>query len=145
MSESVQKLSETYQAKDRKFFDLIEEGDLKTPETLKHLAVRIRQSDRKRKALIISQLLKVYANKTGTSLIFCNKKEEVNELSSKLRQYKVENEPLHSEIPQLEREIAYKHFNSGRLKCIVATNVAARGLDFPEIDVIIQAEPPTKV
>ena len=33
-------------------------------------------------------------------------------------------------------------FKEGKLECLIATNVAARGLDFPQIDLIIQMEPP---
>jgi superfamily II DNA/RNA helicase len=49
---------------------------------------------------------------------------------------------LHGDIPQSTRESVFKSFKKGDLKCIVATNVAARGLDFPEIPIVIQLEPP---
>jgi ATP-dependent RNA helicase DDX21 len=52
---------------------------------------------------------------------------------------------LHGDIPQDQREINFKDFRQGKLKCLVATNVAARGLDIPEVDFIIQLEPPKKV
>jgi len=56
--------------------------------------------------------------------------------------YNIDSECLHSDIPQNKREKAYRRYKSGDLKCIIATNVAARGLDFPEIDIVIQTEPP---
>jgi superfamily II DNA/RNA helicase len=49
---------------------------------------------------------------------------------------------LHGDVPQFKRENAYRKFKEGRLKILVATNVAARGLDFPDIDLVIQTEPP---
>ena len=49
---------------------------------------------------------------------------------------------MHSDIPQSKRERAYRNFKAGTLKCLIATNVAARGLDFPDIDLVIQTEPP---
>lgn len=72
-------------------------------------------------------------------LIFCEKKVQVDDLSKKLR---VQNQPLHGDVAQNRRENAYRNFKSGSLKCIVATNVAARGLDFPQIDLIVQTMPP---
>lgn len=45
--------------------------------------------------------------------------------------YNLRSESLHSDIPQSKREKAYRNFKSGELKTIIATNVAARGLDFP--------------
>jgi ATP-dependent RNA helicase DDX21 len=52
---------------------------------------------------------------------------------------------LHGDIPQKQREVAFKSFKEGKLKCLVATNVAARGLDIPEVDLIVQLEPPKDV
>ena len=40
------------------------------------------------------------------------------------------------------REKTFKKFKKGEIDCIVATNVAARGLDFPQIDLVIQMQPP---
>lgn len=40
------------------------------------------------------------------------------------------------------REKTFKKFKKGEIDCIVATNVAARGLDFPQIDIVIQMQPP---
>lgn len=57
----------------------------------------------------------------------------------------LKGEALHGDVPQSSRERAYRNFKSGSLKFIIATNVAARGLDFPEIDMVVQAEPPREV
>ncbi len=51
---------------------------------------------------------------------------------------------MHGDVPQSRREKAYNSFKSGSLRCIVATNVAARGLDFPSVDLVIQMTPPNK-
>lgn len=55
---------------------------------------------------------------------------------------KIRNEPLHGDVHQRRRESAYRDFKAGLLRCIVATNVAARGLDFPSVDLVIQMCPP---
>jgi superfamily II DNA/RNA helicase len=52
---------------------------------------------------------------------------------------------LHGDVKQVDREKIYRDFKSGKITIIVATNVAARGLDFPDIQLVIQTEPPREV
>ncbi|XP_035882760.1 ATP-dependent RNA helicase DDX50 isoform X3 [Phyllostomus discolor] len=52
---------------------------------------------------------------------------------------------LHGDIAQSQREITLKGFREGSFKVLVATNVAARGLDIPEVDLVIQSSPPQDV
>uniref|UniRef100_A0A8C4Y9R8 RNA helicase n=1 Tax=Gopherus evgoodei TaxID=1825980 RepID=A0A8C4Y9R8_9SAUR len=52
---------------------------------------------------------------------------------------------LHGDIPQNQREITLKGFRNGVFKVLVATNVAARGLDIPEVDLVVQSSPPKDV
>ena len=52
---------------------------------------------------------------------------------------------LHGDVKQFERERIYNDFKKGYINKIVATNVAARGLDFPDIELVIQVEPPKHV
>lgn len=49
---------------------------------------------------------------------------------------------LHGDIPQKQREVTLKGFRNGAFEVLVATNVAARGLDIPEVDLVIQSSPP---
>ncbi|KFV39289.1 Nucleolar RNA helicase 2, partial [Tyto alba] len=52
---------------------------------------------------------------------------------------------LHGDIPQKQREITLKGFRTGVFEVLIATNVAARGLDIPEVDLVIQCSPPKDV
>lgn len=52
------------------------------------------------------------------------------------------SQSLHGDIPQKQREITLKGFRSGTFEVLVATNVAARGLDIPEVDLVVQCSPP---
>ena len=52
---------------------------------------------------------------------------------------------LHGDVKQFDRERVYKEFKAGTVLKVVATNVAARGLDFPDIELVIQVEPPKHV
>ena len=49
---------------------------------------------------------------------------------------------LHGDIPQKQREITLKGFRNGDFGVLVATIVAARGLDIPEVDLVVQSSPP---
>lgn len=51
-------------------------------------------------------------------------------------------EAMHGDISQHQREITLKKFRDGRLKVLVATDVASRGLDIPDVELVIQMEPP---
>jgi len=49
---------------------------------------------------------------------------------------------MHGDIAQNQREVTLKRFKEGKFSVLVATDVAARGIDIPDIDLIIQVEPP---
>ena len=75
--------------------------------------------------------------------MFTSTKAEANELylSEKLKGIEV----LHGDIPQQQREITFRGFKEGRFHILVATDVASRGLDIPDVDLIVQCEPPKDV
>lgn len=70
-------------------------------------------------------------------IIFCETKKDVERIKI-LDKIPYRNECLHGDVKQFARERVYRMFKEGDLECIIATNVAARGLDFPNIDLIIQ-------
>jgi ATP-dependent RNA helicase DDX21 len=49
---------------------------------------------------------------------------------------------MHGDISQFQREATLKKFRESRLNVLVATDVASRGLDIPNVDLVIQIEPP---
>lgn len=49
---------------------------------------------------------------------------------------------MHGDINQSQREVTIKRFKEGKFQVLVATDVAARGLDIPNVDLVIQIEPP---
>lgn len=54
-------------------------------------------------------------------------------------------EVMHGDIAQNQREVTLKRFKEGKFSVLVATDVAARGLDIPDVDLVIQCEPPKDV
>ena len=51
-------------------------------------------------------------------------------------------EAMHGDIAQNQREVTMKRFREGKFQVLVATDVASRGLDIPEVDLVIQLDPP---
>jgi len=51
-------------------------------------------------------------------------------------------EALHGDIAQNQREVTMKRFKEGKFQVLVATDVASRGLDIPDVELVIQLEPP---
>lgn len=76
--------------------------------------------------------------------MFCSTKAEANSLllSDKIKQ---DIEVMHGDIAQNQREVTLKRFKEGKFSVLVATDVASRGLDIPNVDLVIQVEPPKEV
>ncbi|KAL8442199.1 hypothetical protein Emed_007397 [Eimeria media] len=77
-------------------------------------------------------------------VVFCETKQEVNEvaLNSGISS---QSSPLHGDIPQQQREATLTSFRKGRFSCLVATDVAARGLDISSVRLVVQLSPPRDV
>ncbi|XP_034381621.1 nucleolar RNA helicase 2 isoform X3 [Cyclopterus lumpus] len=124
-----------------KHVDLIGKKTQKAATTVEHLAVACHWSQR---AAVIGDVIQVYSGGNGKTIVFCETKKEVNELSMNAS-IKQSSQTLHGDIPQKQREITLKGFRNGGFEVLVATNVAARGLDIPEVDLVIQCAPPKDV
>ncbi|XP_012872512.1 PREDICTED: nucleolar RNA helicase 2 [Dipodomys ordii] len=121
--------------------DLIGKKTQKTAVTVEHLAIKCHWTER---AAVIGDVIRVYSGHQGRTIIFCETKKEAQELSQSSAM-KQEAQSLHGDIPQKQREITLKGFRNGNFGVLVATNVAARGLDIPEVDLVVQSSPPKDV
>ncbi|TGE24104.1 DEAD/DEAH box helicase [Hymenobacter aquaticus] len=81
---------------------------------------------------------------TGRALIFCNTREKCSELARFLQGRGVAAEVLHGKMPQPERDKALMKLRNGSSQVVVATDVAARGLDVTALDTVIQYDAPDK-
>ncbi|CAM2117503.1 unnamed protein product [Caretta caretta] len=118
--------------------DLIGKRTQKAAVTVEHLAIECHWSQR---AAVIGDVIQVYSGSHGRTIVFCETKKEANELALNAS-IKQDCQSLHGDIPQKQREITLKGFRNGVFKVLVATNVAARGLDIPEVDLVVQSSPP---
>ncbi|OXB63882.1 hypothetical protein ASZ78_004177 [Callipepla squamata] len=118
--------------------DLIGRKTQKAATTVEHLAIECHWSQR---AAVIGDVIQVYSGSHGRTIVFCETKKDANELALNAS-IKQDCQSLHGDIPQKQREITLKGFRNGAFKVLVATNVAARGLDIPEVDLVVQSSPP---
>jgi ATP-dependent RNA helicase DeaD len=77
-----------------------------------------------------------------SALIFCNTKVRVEYIATILQRYGYDADSLTSDLPQAARERVMEHIRQGTLRFLVATDVAARGIDLPDLSHVIQYEPP---
>ncbi|XP_061670258.1 nucleolar RNA helicase 2 [Syngnathoides biaculeatus] len=134
-------VAKKYMKPDCKRVDLIGKKTQKTATTVEHLAIACHWSQR---AAVIGDVIQVYSGRQGRTIIFCETKKEANELSMNAS-IKQSTQSLHGDIPQAQREMTLKGFRNGSFEVLVATNVAARGLDIPEVDLVVQCSPPKDV
>jgi ATP-dependent RNA helicase DeaD len=76
------------------------------------------------------------------AIIFCHTQIGVDRLSRALQRAGYPAEPIHGSLNQRQRERILRDFRSGRLPLLVATNVASRGLDIPEVSHVINFDIP---
>lgn len=78
-------------------------------------------------------------------LVFCTTKKSCDDLAAALKSLSVNVLALHGNIPSDQREQALALFRRGKLRVLVATDVAARGLDIGQLDCVINLELPRLV
>jgi len=76
------------------------------------------------------------------SIIFCNRRQTVNYVTAVLQNFGYDASGLSSDFNQSAREKTLDKVRAGELRFLVATDVAARGIDIPEISHVFQYEPP---
>ena len=77
------------------------------------------------------------------ALVFCNTRASVTRLTTRLSNRGFSTVALSGELSQQERSHALQAMRDGRAKVCVATDVAARGIDLPNLELVIHAELPT--
>jgi ATP-independent RNA helicase DbpA len=77
-----------------------------------------------------------------STLIFCNQKSAVSELSERFQKEKVSAGALHGDLEQRDRNRVLMMFRNGSLRILVATDIAARGLDIDDLELVINYDLP---
>ncbi len=82
------------------------------------------------------------ANDIKLSMVFCNTKSMVDDLSAELKQRGYRAEGLHGDMKQISRTKVLELFKSGQIDILVATDVAARGIDVDNVDAVFNFDLP---
>lgn len=89
------------------------------------------------------RLLEYYHPKL--TLIFCNTKKKVDELSDLLKEQGFQAEGLHGDLSQAQRDAVMKRFRNGGTSILIATDVAARGIDVDDVEAVINYDIPQDI
>jgi superfamily II DNA/RNA helicase len=106
-----------------------------TVEQMQHYFFKVHEMDKAKVAASIAQ-------GAEKSLIFLRTKRGVDRLTAALKEAGVKAAAIHGDLPQNLRERGLSDFTSGKLQALVATDVAARGLDIEGVDVVVHYDPP---
>ncbi len=94
----------------------------------------------KTKVEATSRLIDMYS--PDLAVIFCNTKKRVDELVEHLQGRGYFAEGLHGDLKQIQRDIVMKKFRNRTIEILVATDVAARGIDVDDVDIVINYDLP---
>ena len=107
-----------------------------TVAEMEHRFLAVHEMDRVRVAARIVEA----SNRT---IIFSRTKWGADKLTDKLLGENVRAAAIHGDLRQAQREKALSDFQAGKVKCLVATDVAARGIHVDDVDVVIHYDPPS--
>jgi len=91
---------------------------------------------------VLSDLLHAHAG--DKAIIFTHTKAEVDRLAKDLSSRGHGAEAIHGDLNQVQRERVLARFRSGQVSALIGTNVAARGLDIPEVDLVVHYRLPNE-
>ncbi|MFR6449148.1 MAG: DEAD/DEAH box helicase [Peptoniphilus grossensis] len=130
----IKEFSKLYQRSPEKV--IIEKKEL-TAEKIEQFYLEL---NRNMKTEILNRLILIH--KPKKSIIFCNTKRMVENLEEEIAQkgYKVDS--LHGDMRQSSRDNVMKKFRKGTIDVLIATDVAARGLDVSDIDIVFNYDLP---
>ena len=112
-------------------------SDLETVESIEHVYFEVAQRD---KVNGLSELIE--RELRGRTLVFSRTKRGVDFLARQLQDRGVNVGALHGDLDQRRRDRMVRRFRNGELDILIATNVAARGIDIPEITHVVNYDVP---
>ncbi|MFT3725002.1 MAG: DEAD/DEAH box helicase [Hyphomonadaceae bacterium] len=92
------------------------------------------------KRAVLRSIIK--AKLTDQGIVFCNRKTEVDIVAKSLASHGFDAAPIHGDLAQSQRTATLDKFRNKELKLLVASDVAARGLDIPEVSQVFNYAPP---
>jgi superfamily II DNA/RNA helicase len=111
-----------------------------TAETITQHIVRLPTSDPKAKRTALRML--IGADDVRNGIVFCNRKSEVDIVAKSLKAHGLDAAPIHGDLDQQTRMRTLEAFRKGELKLLCASDVAARGLDVPDVSHVFNYDVP---
>jgi len=115
-------------------------------ETITQGVVMFKASRRDRAATEKRKLLRAIIDGEGEScsnaIIFCNRKMDVDIVAKSLKKYGYNAEPIHGDLDQSKRMEVLQGFRDGTIRFLCASDVAARGLDIPNVSHVLNYDVP---
>ncbi|NDV01666.1 DEAD/DEAH box helicase [Pseudoroseicyclus tamaricis] len=106
---------------------------------------RSKRKDREgtEKRALLRALIDAEGEACTNAIIFCNRKVEVDVLAKSLKKYGYNAEPIHGDLDQSQRTRTLDGFRAGTVRFLVASDVAARGLDIPAVSHVFNYDVPS--
>ena len=92
---------------------------------------------------LLRTLIDLEGEKLDNAIVFCNRKTDVDIVSQSLKKYGYDAAPIHGDLEQSQRNATLDGFRNGKLKILVASDVAARGLDVPSVTHVFNFDVPS--
>ncbi len=128
-------LTKRYQ-KDPKFLRVDYENKLAVPK-IKQYYYEVKEAD---KLELLSRIIDI--NDTKLSMIFCNTKKKVDEVVANLQARGYFADAIHGDMTQSKRDQVMNKFRNNAIEILVATDVAARGLDIDDVEAVFNYDVP---
>ena len=115
-------------------------------ETIEQAVVKFKASRRERegseKRAVLRGLIDSEGDKCTNAIIFCNRKTDVDICATSLKKYGYDAAPIHGDLDQSQRTRTLDGFREGNIRFLVASDVAARGLDVPTVSHVFNYDVP---
>ena len=108
--------------------------------TVKNIDQYYYEVRQKNKTELLCRLVDIYNPKL--SIVFCNTKKQVDELISELKGRGYFADGIHGDMKQQQRDRVMADFRSGKTEILIATDVAARGIDVDDVDIVFNYDLP---
>ena len=109
-----------------------------TVGTMRHLFLAIHRLDK-------DKVIASMAAGAGQTVVFCDTKRQCDRVERALQDLDVKAAAIHGDLTQVAREKALKRFEANQINVLVATDVAARGIDIDDVSLVVHYEPPIDV
>ncbi len=111
-----------------------------TADTIVQFLVKLDRNDARHKNEALRKIIDQH--EVRNAIVFCNRKRDVDRVASYLKKAKYKASPIHGDLPQSVRTQTLENFKNGDIDLLIASDVAARGLDIPDVSHVLNYDVP---